>query len=457
MASFPARSTTKKEEPIPNAERDKLFRILMGKRDNKTCFDCGAKNPKWATVTYGVLICLGCSAHHRRMGVHISFVRSCDMDKWKPTEISIMKSGGNKRARDFFREHGWSEQRSSLDLIQKKYHSTAAKLWRQKLQKEVAPPSPMTPPVNSRDKELDGMEALTLEAQGSKKVSKPIPIEPKVEEIKYVKQKPASPKDSSKVIVGANLGSGAQVQRKKSLKLKSGLKKTKKKKKSGLGATRLSGGSLGAKKASNTSTTAIDDDAFESAMKAAPKQEQIAMDEAIARNLQEKSGATVSKYGSRSDKSSGFGGRYRNNDEDDDFFGDSFAASSSLDNSNNYSSSNQEKNFEYKGRPATERFKNNKAISSDQFFDFDGGTNKESRDARDRIGKFSGATSLSSDALFGREKEFTGNRGKSDSMGSDISAGEFVREITSRASEDLQNAKQKARELVGGFLSSFRE
>ena len=47
------------------------------------------------------------------------------------------------------------------------------------------------------------------------------------------------------------------------------------------------------------------------------------MDQAIARNPQEKSSATVSKYGSRSDKTSGFGGRYRNNDEDDDFFGES--------------------------------------------------------------------------------------------------------------------------------------
>jgi hypothetical protein len=133
---------------ITQAEKDKAQKILnevIKLPDNKMCADCNSLGPRWASMNLGVrclsppsppprrrsrhtrarvsccscecsrvraertvyvyeptvrvrmqqvLVCLNCSGIHRRLGVHISKVKSITLDGWKIKWAQWMKARG---------------------------------------------------------------------------------------------------------------------------------------------------------------------------------------------------------------------------------------------------------------------------------------------------------------------------------------------------------------------------
>eukprot|EP00930_Biecheleria_cincta_P063840 TRINITY_DN49375_c0_g1_i1.p1 TRINITY_DN49375_c0_g1~~TRINITY_DN49375_c0_g1_i1.p1 ORF type:complete len:492 (-),score=87.05 TRINITY_DN49375_c0_g1_i1:89-1510(-) len=133
------------------------IRALPG---NNTCCDCQNHTPQWASVSYGALMCLECSGHHRSLGVHLSFVRSIQMDSWSDRQIAAMeKSGGNQKLVDFFQSKGIEKNLQ----IHKKYNTKQAAYYRERLTRWLDGKTEPPPDPGRYDPATGGSEAQGAE------------------------------------------------------------------------------------------------------------------------------------------------------------------------------------------------------------------------------------------------------------------------------------------------------
>uniref|UniRef100_A0A6B2L595 Arf-GAP domain-containing protein n=1 Tax=Arcella intermedia TaxID=1963864 RepID=A0A6B2L595_9EUKA len=75
------------------------------------------------------MICLDCAGKHRGLGVHLSFVRSIEMDTWNNKQLLSMKYGGNVACREFFQRYGIDDY-----PLSQKYDTPVAHAYKAKIE-----------------------------------------------------------------------------------------------------------------------------------------------------------------------------------------------------------------------------------------------------------------------------------------------------------------------------------
>ncbi|CAL8262483.1 unnamed protein product [Lota lota] len=77
---------------------------IWSNRSNKTCADCKALHPDWASINLCVVICKNCAGQHRGLGTMVSKVQSLKLDTsvWSNEIVQLFIMLGNDRANEFW-------------------------------------------------------------------------------------------------------------------------------------------------------------------------------------------------------------------------------------------------------------------------------------------------------------------------------------------------------------------
>jgi len=394
------------------------------------------------------------------LGVHISFVRSTTLDTWTQEQLKIMAIGGNQRARQFFKQHGWDEVGS--DKIESKYTSRAAQLYRAMLEKEA---SKVTP------------QAAVAAATGHAHTA----AAGELADFKHISgdgtqgfgdSNPTSPSSQPAPVAVARTSDGGESGAAAAHPKPAGTTHAAAK-------ARLSSTAPAAKKAGGgklgLGIKKLEAKADDSLFEQAPAPEPVKVSDPLqtaggGAGVSPEVAPGKSPAGSRfaydtiteapaPNVQRGKDGHLTLNTKGNDFFSSGGTGSSSL-NKTSFDkaggSSSSRRGTQDVGEPAVaqQRFGNAKAISSK---DFQGGSDRETEYERQaKLQQFKGASSISSADYFGEGGSGGAARGASGDL--DISAADLVNRLSFQAKQDIQQMKQLAGSVASkltGVASKF--
>lgn len=119
-----------KETPVALTEEQ--VGAICALEGNSRCCDCGVSHPEWASVAFGVLVCLGCSGFHRSLGTGTTTTKSLELDYFTPTQFQYLVQGGNLK----FKQHAVDGRQFA------RYRTLLAEDYREALQQRVEPNAP---------------------------------------------------------------------------------------------------------------------------------------------------------------------------------------------------------------------------------------------------------------------------------------------------------------------------
>ncbi|KAH7337549.1 hypothetical protein B0J17DRAFT_573079 [Rhizoctonia solani] len=72
------------------AERhQRILQDLLQQPGNDVCADCKSRAPRWSSWNLGIFICVQCASIHRKIGTHITKVKSVNLDAWTKEQVEV--------------------------------------------------------------------------------------------------------------------------------------------------------------------------------------------------------------------------------------------------------------------------------------------------------------------------------------------------------------------------------